>query len=100
MMAGRQAKNKIEQISKNNEGWTVFVHVGFVELAHMNDATQNQMELTLNSKAFRRGRTTRLRRRQRSQWWFNQMRQAVDSAMDWRPTPPARPEQVYLTLTR
>jgi hypothetical protein len=40
----------------------------------------------------------RQRRARRAQWWFQQMRQAVDQAMDWRSTPPARHEQVYLTL--
>ena len=64
----------------------------------MNNATNDQMELCLNSKASRRGRNARLRRKQRAQWWFAQMRQVVDAAMDWRPEPPARPEQVYMTL--
>jgi hypothetical protein len=38
------------------------------------------------------------RRRVRTQWWFQQMRLAVDRAVDWRPTPPARPEQTYIPL--
>jgi hypothetical protein len=40
----------------------------------------------------------RQRRARRAQWWFQQMRQVVDQAMDWQSTPPARHEQVYLTL--
>jgi len=29
----------------------------------------------------------------RAQWWFRRMRQIVDSALDWEPAPPPRPEQ-------
>ena len=65
----------------------------------MNTAEINQMELTLNSRAMRLSGMARQKRRQRAQWWFGQMRQVVDAAMEWRQTPIARPEQVYLTLT-
>jgi hypothetical protein len=65
----------------------------------MNTREINQMELTLNAKATRLGRQARQKRRQRAQWWFGQMRRVVDAAMEWRPGPEARPEQVYLTLT-
>jgi hypothetical protein len=34
----------------------------------------------------------------RAQWWFAQMRAVVDRALDWKPAPRARPEQVHLTL--
>jgi hypothetical protein len=40
----------------------------------------------------------RHRRQSRAQWWFSQMRRVVDQALDWRPAPPPRPEQTYLTL--
>jgi hypothetical protein len=64
----------------------------------MNRAEIDQMELTLNSRAMRPGRMARQKRRQRAQWWFGQMRRVVDAAMEWQPTPSARPEQVHLTL--
>ena len=38
-------------------------------------------------------------RRRRAQWWFQQMRVLVDSAVEWTPAPPARPEQTYFTLS-
>jgi hypothetical protein len=38
--------------------------------------------------------------RSRAAWWFQQMRRAVDSAVEWRPTPQARPEQGSLDLRR
>ncbi len=59
----------------------------------------NQMELTLNARAARASRQALQKRRQRAQWWFAQMRRVGDAAMEWRPAPDARPEQVYLTLT-
>ncbi|HEX4122683.1 MAG TPA: hypothetical protein VH619_18875 [Verrucomicrobiae bacterium] len=65
----------------------------------MNINRIDQMELSLNGKASRRARPGRPHRRQRAQWWFARMRQVVDTAMEWRPAPPARPEQVYMTLS-
>ncbi len=56
----------------------------------------NQLELGLPSRHGRRA--ARNRRVQRANWWFTQMRRVVDHARDWQPDPPARPEQVYLTL--
>lgn len=44
----------------------------------------------------------RVRRRQvlraRATWYFEQMRRVVDSAVEWKPTPAARPEQRRLEL--
>jgi hypothetical protein len=40
----------------------------------------------------------RRRRQSRAQWWFARMREVVDQAFDWRPAPPTRPVQTYLTL--
>jgi hypothetical protein len=55
----------------------------------------NQLELGI---ADRRSRgLARQRRVQRANWWFTQMRRVVDRAIAW-PPPPARPEQVHLTL--
>ena len=39
--------------------------------------------------------TPRRRRLNRAQWWFQRMRQIVDRAVDWQPTPPPRPEQIW-----
>jgi hypothetical protein len=39
--------------------------------------------------------TRRQRRLNRAQWWFQRMRQIVDRAVDWQPTPPPRPEQIW-----
>jgi hypothetical protein len=40
--------------------------------------------------------TVRRQRSARAQWWFKQMRKAVDSAMDWRNSPQGRPQQIQL----
>jgi len=54
-----------------------------------------QMELGLagNRKCASAHRTQR--RLRRADWWFGRMREVVDKALDWRPTPPARPEQIW-----
>ena len=61
-----------------------------------------QLDLSLNGAtpcerpAWRRRQLLR----SRAAWWFQQMRRAVDSAVEWRPAPPARPEQTTLDLRR
>ncbi len=45
----------------------------------------NQMELSLKSKQMRATARQKQRRQQRAQWWFAQMRRAVDSALEWKP---------------
>ena len=32
----------------------------------------------------------------RAAWWFQQMHRVVHEALDWRPTPPPRPQQEWL----
>jgi hypothetical protein len=54
-----------------------------------------QMELEIGkAKACTSGRRPQ-RRLSRANWWFQQMREVVDKAVDWQPAPPARPEQIY-----
>jgi hypothetical protein len=36
----------------------------------------------------------------RAQWWFAQMRAVVDCALDWKPAPPPRPEQIWFPSTQ
>ncbi len=58
----------------------------------------NQMELGFEQQQLSTMGTERHRRQTRAEWWFRQMRRVVDVAMEWRPTPPARPQQSYLVL--
>ena len=58
--------------------------------------TNEQMELSIEQKGQSCPSTQRPQRRLgRANWWFQQMREVVDKAMDWQPAPPARPEQIY-----
>jgi hypothetical protein len=63
--------------------------------------SNDQMEMSLEGKASqcpRRPYRSR-ERRQRAQWWFNQMRMVVDAAIDWKAGGPAQPaEQMSMTL--
>jgi hypothetical protein len=65
----------------------------------MIDMTKSQLELTFES----RNRSIRTIPRQRSlrsaHWWFDQMRQVVDRALERRPASAPRPEQIYLSLS-
>ena len=61
----------------------------------MNANQVHQMELGFNGKI---RRLARPQRRKRANWWFAQMRRVVEAAMEWRPAPDARPEQVYLEM--
>ena len=61
--------------------------------------TCDQMELGLAARN-RRLRNSRTHdRRQRAQWWFARMRSVVDATLEWTPTPPARHEQVFMSLS-
>ncbi len=57
-----------------------------------------QMELSFGSTP-RLAPAGRPGRRTRAQWWFQQMRQVVDHALDWEPAPVPRPEQMVLAGT-
>ena len=54
-----------------------------------------QMELSLEKPSVCRSIGRRQRRLSRANWWFDRMRAAVDRAFDWKPVPPARPEQIW-----
>jgi hypothetical protein len=58
----------------------------------------NQMELGFDKQSVTPEIAQRQRRLSRAQWWFKQMHRVVDLAMEWKPAPPARPEQVYFAL--
>ena len=59
-----------------------------------NRVSNDQLELGFTQPTLRI--TVRRQRALRARWWFQQMRKAVDSAVDWRPSPPGRPEQIRL----
>ena len=62
---------------------------------------QQQLELTLagnintnsNARAPKKGGRKSIAHR--ADWWFRQMRQVVDRALDWEPAPRFRPEQIW-----
>ncbi|MBI3871141.1 MAG: hypothetical protein HY299_21635 [Verrucomicrobia bacterium] len=65
----------------------------------MRTTTSQQIEMNFNRTSSAECRAVRgQRRRHRARWWFQQMRLAVDKAMDWKPVPPPRPEQIYMPL--
>jgi hypothetical protein len=52
-----------------------------------------QMELGFNGNvSVRPNQPSRV---SRARWWFEQMRQVVDRAIDWQPNGPGRPEQTW-----
>ena len=59
---------------------------------------KKQMEMGLATTAKANCRRRSQQRQKRAQWWFHQMRMVVNSAIDWQPVPPARPEQPDLAL--
>ena len=54
--------------------------------------TNEQMELVLSKTNVCKSANRSQRRLSRANWWFQQMREVVDKAVDWQP---ARPEQIY-----
>jgi hypothetical protein len=58
---------------------------------------QNQLELGLAGANRCLRVAQRERRLNRANWWFDQMRQVVDRAFDWKPAPRFQLEQAWLT---
>ena len=61
---------------------------------------QQQMELELAGANRCPRLAQRERRLNRANWWFSQMRQVVDRALDWEPAPRHQTQQVLLAENR
>ncbi len=68
------------------------------ERFNMTNATDNQLELGFNPDSQCRG--AKAARREgciaRAGWWFAQMRDIVERAMDWEAAGEPRPEQIWI----
>jgi hypothetical protein len=60
----------------------------------------SQMELSFAEAIASHREIRRQSRLSRARWWFAQMRQVVDRALDRGPRRPGRPEQTYFSLRR
>ncbi len=58
--------------------------------------TNQQMELGFSGQKLLTRSGRRERRMTRAKWWFTNMRQIVDRAMDWQAEAEPRPEQTWL----
>ena len=61
----------------------------------INHMTNKQMELGFGKARVCSSINRRQRRSSRANWWFERMREVVDSAFDWKPAPAPRPEQIW-----
>ena len=64
----------------------------------MTNATNEQLELGFNPDLRRRGNSSPVGegRIARATWWFAQMRDVVERAMDWNAGIEPRPEQIWI----
>ncbi len=64
----------------------------------MTNATDNQLELGFNPDIQYRGANPARHggRIARAGWWFTQMRDIVERAMDWEAAGESRPEQIWI----
>ena len=72
------------------------------ENSRMNDnqiMTNEQLELGLSGAKSLANPAKRTSRMTRATWWFGQMRQIVDRAIDWQAAPEPRAEQEWLGLS-
>ena len=58
-----------------------------------------QMELGIENAKVCPSVVRREQRAKRARWWFDRMRQIVEAAVDRRPAPEPRPEQIWLDGT-
>ena len=63
---------------------------------HNMNTLNAQLELGFGNVRTRTSTAARNSRRARAQWWFHQMRDVVNRALDWQPAPEPRPEQIWL----
>jgi hypothetical protein len=66
----------------------------------MNINRMDQLELAFSKQPGFNVVIHQPRRISRAQWWFAQMRAVVDCALDWKPAPPPRLEQIWLSGTQ
>jgi len=62
----------------------------------MTNATNEQLELGFNGIKLLTNSTQRKGRVARAAWWFAQMREVVERAMDWNAAGEPRPEQIWI----
>ena len=62
----------------------------------MTNATDNQLELGFSGIPPRANAVRREGRIVRAGWWFAQMRDIVERAMDWEAAGEPRPEQIWI----
>jgi len=62
----------------------------------MINATNEQLELGFNGIRLSPRNPGRAGRVARATWWFAQMREVVERAMDWNAAGEARPEQIWI----
>jgi len=67
-----------------------------IELKERLVMINEQMELGLGGAKLVGQSNRREGKIARATWWFAQMRQIVDRAMDWQPAGEPRPEQIWL----
>jgi hypothetical protein len=66
------------------------------ERFNMTNATDNQLELGFHGIQPRPNLAWREGRIARAGWWFAQMRDIVERAMDWEAAGEPRPEQIWI----
>ena len=62
----------------------------------MMNATNEQLELGFNGLQLLAGELPRQGRVARATWWFAQMRDVVERAMDWNAAGEPRPVQIWI----
>ncbi len=62
----------------------------------MTNATNEQLELGFNGIKLLMNDAPRQGRVARATWWFAQMREVVERAMDWNAAGEPRPEQIWI----
>ena len=65
----------------------------------LNKSKIDQMDLCLKSQAGSTRKSNRNRIPRDPQWWFRQMRNVVNMAIEWQPTPPTQPKQAQFALS-
>src|SRR5439155_18234610 len=90
------SKRRANFLSNSFSDWTAFVPPAGLLWAQIERLPMNrqQLEMSFDSSNLLRPLPRRHRRTSRARWWFAQMRQVIERALDSEPVPSAGAEQL------
>jgi hypothetical protein len=89
MEGNQHRKQGLARLNRHSRNFRKYFHMDSIcpgaPAKMAGNMNTNQMELGLKAKQARATAAQKLRRQQRAQWWFGQMRRVVAESLEWKP---------------